>query len=288
MVFGSLFKPKGKLVLQAPDNSLPGRPIPIDVQLTAEEEIKPNGVRVELIGEETYYKTEFRRDSKGSTHPHTVEKNEPFASIVQVIAEQPSIAQGVEQKWNCFLQLPADAPCTCRGKIVNIRWILKAVVDVPKRADLSQEKPFHILCLAPQPGGVALLPAEKSFGEVTLSLKAAPSVVAGSTLKGQLILQIKEKLSIRGIRIELVQAEVAGTRTSDEIIVKAQIAGESTFTQYESPSFDFSLDIPAEVPPTATCKHSSLRWKVRAVIDRKMKTDFNVEQELLLYHASKA
>ena len=135
---------------------------------------------------------------------------------------------------------------------------------------------------------MSVLPAEKIFGEVTLILKAPPVASAGDTLKGQLTLQIKEKLSIRSIRVELVQVEEAGARKADEVISTTQISGAASFNQNESPSFEFSLDIPAEAPPTVICRHSNLRWKVRAVIDRKMKTDFNVEQELLVYNASKA
>jgi hypothetical protein len=287
MVFGSLFKPKGKLVLQAQDISLPGELVPLDIRVTAEEEIKPNAVRAELVGEERYFKTEMRGDGKGHSRPHTVEKNETFTRIVQLVAEQPDLSQGMEHKWNSSVQLPADAPCTCRGKLVNIRWTLKAILDVPKRADLSQEKPLHVFCRPP--GGATPVPtAEKTFGEVSLSLKAPAGAVAGTSLKGQLTLQITDKLTIRSIRIELVQVEVAGTRREDTVVATAQVSGETAFSPLESPSFSFSLPIPADALPTSVCTHSSLRWKVKAVIDRKMKSDFNVEQELQVFNSSRA
>ena len=287
MAFGSLFKPKGSIVMQAPDHSLQGQQISLDIIVTPEEDLKPREVRVELLGEEIYYKTEYHTDSHGHRKLHTVKRDEPFDSIIHVLAEQPDLLKGTEQKWACLLQLPADAPCTCRGKLVDIRWTLKSIVDVPNRADLSQEKSFMVLYQPQQVSDSPSVPVEKSFGEVTLLLATPIVAGSGSTIKGRLSLQMKEKLGIRSIRIELVQTEVAGTKTSEEVLAKVQVSGESTFTQYEAPSFDFSLDIPAQIPPTAVCTHSSLRWKVRAVLDRKMKTDFNVEQEISIYNASR-
>jgi hypothetical protein len=282
MALEFLVKPKGKIELQAQDSNLPGALIPIEIRVKIGEEIKPRALRVELVGEETYY---VRRHSKHSSR--IVHEDYAFAKITHTVAEQPALLMGVEQKWNCSLQIPPDALPSCQGKWVDIRWTLKAALDVPKRFDLSQEKPLRVFCPSPQISNMPVLPAEKTFGQVTLSLKAPQAVSAGNALKGQLALQVKDKLGIRSIRIELVQAEDAQARKANQVISTAQVSGEATFNQNESPSFEFSLDIPAEAPPTAVCKNSNLRWKIRAVIDRKMKTDFNVEQELFVSNAPK-
>jgi hypothetical protein len=284
MVFDSLFKPKGKVGLQSKEKCLPGDVLPMEILVTTEEVIKPRELRAELVGQETYYVTETHRDSKGNIRTHTVPRTETFASTIQTVEELPDLLKGVEKKWSHSVQLPADAPHTCQGKVVNIRWTLKAVLDVPKRGDMSQENSLTVLCLSPQITDMSFSPSEKIFGEVILVLKAPQIAYAGHPLKGQLTLQVKEKMSIRSIRIELVQVEEAGVRKSDEVISTIQIPGAESFNPNESPSFDFSLDIPAEAPPTTFGKHSNLRWKIRAVLDRKMKTDFNVEQELIVYN----
>jgi hypothetical protein len=276
----SPFKPKGNIQLQAPDSILPGVSLPLEIRITTEEEIKPREVRAELVGEETYYEKIHRGNGYMTTHF-------TFARIVQTVAEQPALLQGVEQKWNCSLQIPPDILPSCRGKWVNILWTLKAVVDVPKRIDLSQEKPMHVFCPPPQVSNMPVLPAEKAFGQVVLSLKAPQAASAGDSLKGQLALQIKENLSVNSIRIELVLVEDAHDRKTNQVISTTRISDEISFSQNQSPSFQFALDIPPEAPPTAVCKHSNLHWKVRAVIDRKMKTDFNVMQELFVYNAPK-
>ncbi|MCX6006241.1 MAG: hypothetical protein NTZ34_03155 [Chloroflexi bacterium] len=286
MVFKSPFKPKGNLGLQSQDTILPGATLPLEIRVTPEEEVQPREVRAELTGEETYYATE-RHYRNGHYETHTVTKTNTFAKINQTLAEQPTLFKGVEQKWNCSLQLPPDAPPSCRGEVVNICWTLKAVLDVPKRADLSQEKPLKVVCPAPQMSENPAMPAENSYKEAALILKAPQVASTGSTLKGQLTLQVKDKVSIRSIRVELVKAEKAGVRGGDKVVSTTQISGTASYNQSESPSFEFSLDIPAEAPPTVLYGSSNLHWKVKAVIDRKMTTDFNVEQELFVYNAPK-
>jgi len=280
MVIKSLFKPRGKIEIQAPDSIPPGESLHLELRITAGEEISPREVRAELVGDETYYQKVHR--GYGYTVLHNT-----FARIVQTVAEQPALSQGVEQKWNCSLQVPPDILPACRGQWVNISWTLKAVVDVPKRVDLSQEKPIQVFCPPPQVNNMPVLPAEKTFSQVALSLKAPQVVSSGTSLKGQLNLLVKESLDISGIRVELVQVEDAHDRKANQVVSTTHISGKASFSQNESPSFPFSLDVPAGAPPTAICKFSGLRWKVRAIIDRKMKTDFNVEQELFVYNAPK-
>ena len=183
--------------------------------------------------------------------------------------------------------MPPDAPPSASGKLVNIRWVLKGVMDVPKKGDLSQEKLLNVFSMTPQDSEISIIPANKSFGEVDLSLIVPPAATASRALKGQLTLKVKEKLSIRGVRVELVRVEEAGSRNDNEVVSTAQVSGEISFNGGESPIFEFSLDIPASVSPTSICRRSSLTWKVRAVLDRKMKTDFSVEQELRIYNALK-
>jgi hypothetical protein len=163
---------------------------------------------------------------------------------------------------------------------------LKVVLDVPNQPDQSQEMPLYVLGRPPQTKNVNILPAEKIFDPVRLNLEVSPIASPGETLIGRLTLQIKDKLSIQGIRVELVQLEDAGSRKSEEVLVKTEISGSASFNQSEAPSFDFSLKIPPDASPTASSLHSSLRWMVKAVVARRMKTDFNVEQGVIFFNAS--
>jgi hypothetical protein len=286
MVFKFLSKPEAEIHIQSQNKGLPGTLLPVELRLIAQEAINARELRVELVGDETYYVKETHRDSKGRVETHVVKRTETIAKIAQTAAVQPVFTRGDEQKWNISLQLPSDAPPTCAGKLVNIQWKLGAVLDVPNRPDQSKEMPFFILCPAPRVNDRSLLPLEPDFNDFTLKLELPPAASPGETLVGRLTLQMKNKLNVQGIRVELIQVEDAGARKADDVILKSEISGSVAFSPSESPTFEFSLNIPPEAPPTALARHSSLRWKVKTVIARRMQTDFNVERELLLFNAS--
>jgi hypothetical protein len=284
MVFKFFSKPKAEIDIKADSKGLPGASLPLEIRLSAQEEIKAREVRVELVGEEKYYVRETHRDSKGHTQTRIVQRTNAIAKINKTLVEQPTFMEGAEQRWSLSMQIPSDAPPTCCGKLVNIQWKLKATLDVPKQPDQSQEIPLRVLRQSPQTSNVNVFPTDKVFDSIGVNLEVAPVVSPGEILIGRLTLQVKDNLNAQGIRVELVQVEDAGARNSNEVIAKADVSGSTSFNQYESPSFEFSLKIPADAPPTACAPHSSLGWKVKAVIARRMKTDFNVEREVIVYN----
>jgi hypothetical protein len=286
MVFKFISKPKANISIESQSKSLPGALLPVEIRISAQEEIKARELRAELVGEETYYTKETHRDSKGHIQTRIVQRTDAIARITQTVADQPTLMQGMEQKWNISLQIPSEAPPTCSGKVVNIKWKLKVVLDVPNQPDQSQEMPLFVLSRAPQTTNVKIFPAEKIFDSVRVNLEVSPIASPGETLIGRLNLQMKDKLSIQGIRVELVQLEDAGDRKADEVLLKTEILGSTSFNPSEAPSFNFSLKIPADAPSTATSVHSSLRWMVKAVVARRMKSDFNVEQGVIVFNAS--
>jgi hypothetical protein len=286
MVFKFLSKPKATINIAAQNRVLPGALLPVGIRLNAQEEIKAREVRAELVGEETYYVKETHHDSKGHTSTRLVQKTNTLARITQTVADQSTFLRGTEQHWSLSLQLPPDAPPTCIGKLVNIRWSLKTVIDTPNRPDTSQEVPLTVLCLPPQASRINELPAEKVFNDVGMNLEIPPLASPGETLIGRLNLQMKDKVNTQGIRIELVQNEDTGARSAVEVVAKTEISGSTSYGEFDAPSLEFSLNIPAEAPPTAQSFHSSLHWRVKAVVARRLRSDFNVEREVFIYNAT--
>ncbi len=280
-MFKFLSKPEADIEINSEKRVLPGTQLPVEIRVTPREEITPRALRAELVGEETFYVRQTSRDSKGNTTTRIMKKTGTIASINATLAEQPVLHTGVAQRWNTSMQIPDEAPPTCRGKLVNIQWKIKAVLDVPKRPDRSQEVPLIVLNASPQdsPGPVYGYEELKNF---SVNLDVCPTASPGDILIGRLTLQIKDRMNVQGIRLELVQIEDAGARSSTEVVTRNEVAGATSFDQYESPSFEFSLHIPPEAPQTAVSAHSSLRWKLKAVIARRLMTDFNIEREILV------
>ena len=240
MGFKFLFKPKAKIEIQSQNNNCPpGTSLPFKIRLTTQEDIKAKEVRAELIGEEVYYVNETYHDSKGHLQTRVVRRNNNIASIIKTAAENPVFTQGAEQQWDLSLQLPSDAPPTCCGKVVNITWTLKAVLDIPNRPDQSHEIPLQVL--SPRIQEISILTTEKTFNDVILNLTAPSAGAAGKTISGQLRLQVKDRLSVQSIRVELVQVEDAGVRKANELISKIIISDSTSFNQQEAPSFNFLL-----------------------------------------------
>ena len=254
MVFKFLSKPNAKIEIVSQNKVLPGTLLPVEIRLTAQEDIKAREVRVELVGEETYYIKETHRDSKGHTSTQVVRKTDTIARIAKTVAEQPTFGNGSMQRWEVSLQLPSNAPPTCRTKLINIQWKLKAVLDVPKQPDQSQEMPLYVLCPCPQADTATMPLGEKIFNDVAVNVVVPQVASPGETLVGRLTLKIKDKLNVQGIRAELVQIEDAGARQADEVIVKTDISGAIEFNQGEDRSFDFYLNIKDSVPANQRAK----------------------------------
>ncbi len=288
MVFKFLSKPKTNIEIKSESQAVPGALLPVEIRIIAQEDIKAREVRAELLGEDTYYEKDTYRDSNGHISTRVVQKAGTIANIKQTVAEQPVLVKGAEQRWSASLPLPPEAPPTSHGKVVDIRWKIKAVVDVPNQRDQSQEMPLQVLRPPSENSNFNPYSGEQSFDDFTANLEVAQAASPGETLIGKLTLHMKDKLNAQGIRIELVQVEQAGDRDSSEVISKSEVCGSTSLGQNESPSFEFSLNIPPEAPPTAMSFHSNLRWKVKAVIARRFKRDFNMEREILVSNTSES
>jgi len=285
MSFPNPFKPDASIYLQSAGSALPGSVFNIRVRLTPQEEIKSREVRVELEGWETYYIKQTSSNGK-STTTRIVKRSAVFSQIVRSLAQEPVLMKGIEQYWDSSLEVPPDAPPSSKGKLVDIRWKLKSVIDVAMRQDESTELPFQIYKLPPQfSGDPSFTPAEKTFDSCHLRLEAPRTAGCGDTLIGHLRIDTKKSFNVRGIRIDLIQSEDAGARKSDVIAVTQQVSGPVSLNPHEFRAFDFSLAVPLDASPSAVAPHSSLRWIIKASLDRQLRKDFNVEQELLLYNA---
>ncbi len=285
------FKARADLGIRTDERCLPGVNLPVEVNLHLREELKPRQVRVELSGQETYYVRASHTGPKGQQQSSIVRKVATFVTVPRVLVERPSFIPNADERWKVLLLVPVDAPPSCRGKLVDVNWRIRAVLDVPLRPDQVQEVPIQVLTTSPilpvdDKESTPLVTAEKRFEECSLTL-GVPLLPAGHKLiQGYLHLQTARGFQVRGIRVELVQLEDAGAKRSEEVVSSEELLNSATFSPYESRPLKFSLTLPSDAPPTTVSPHSSLRWLVRAVLDRRLHTDFNVAQEVCVYNVS--
>ena len=277
------FQPKADIDLQSDASAFPGAALPVRIRLTPREEIKPREVRLELVGRETYYVRQHSGGKNGGTR--IVRRNSDFNLITRTLAQQPVLTRGIEQYWDTALALPPEAPPTSRGKLVDVRWALKSVIDIPMRPDHSSEVPVLVYKLPPQSEASAPAPAGKAFDECLLKMEAPHVAAAGDTLIGHLHLEMRKEINVRGIRVELISYEDAGARKESAVAASRQVAESLAIGPHEMRSFEFALSIPVDSPPSMVSPHSSLRWVLKVSLDRRFRGDFNIEQEVLVYNA---
>ncbi|MBI4337815.1 MAG: sporulation protein [Chloroflexi bacterium] len=277
-----LFKPRGRLTLRAPERCLPGESISFEIGLDLQEpEVRVRQVRVELVGEETYYVRETTSGPRGQTRTVVRAKDETFVAQTSAVMDEGLLRPGERTGWQGSLQVPRDATPSSRGKLVNIRWTLRAVADVPGRRDLVQQQAMAVLAPGQGNGGHE---SEEGFPEGRLALYLSSTAARpGEVLRGKLRLSVLQELRLRAVRVELVRIEQAGVRDEANVVRSTRLMEGTTLRASEEAVLDFALDVPPDAPPTTGSPHSALRWVVRGVLDRSLRLDTRVTQEIRVY-----
>ncbi|MBI2911089.1 MAG: hypothetical protein HYY05_03030 [Chloroflexi bacterium] len=270
--------PSAKLdLLGPPATCTPGDTLPVEVRLTPAEDVTPRQVRVELAGREDYYVEVEHRDRDGTTR--SIERRtRVFQSVVQVVHEAGLLGKGVEQRWSASLQVPPDASVASKGKYVDVRWVLRAVVDVSGRGDVVSEQPIGVL--APAPAEVVRAEQTEPIDDGTITLDIPrPALAGGETVEGTLRIDASSLPQVRGIRVELVRSEYAVERKVDDVVARQAFS-------VGSPSYPFALVLPPGAPPSSLGGgNSRLLWLVRGVMDRPMRSDYQVQTYVQVHNA---
>lgn len=259
---------------------LTGTTVPVEVAVCPREQLNPREVRVELAGAETYYVAVAE-----GRHAVLVKKSTVFTRTSFTIKDQPSFPPGVTTSRKLNIQIPVDATPSSYGKEVYVCWTLKAILDLPRRPNLVKEIPVQVMNTPIRNvKAMADLPQEQSYKDCILSLEVPFTTASKGAVSGSLKLKALRKFQVRGIRIELRQIEnVSGGVDVNDVIAQQDLSGPISINANDSPSFDFTLPIPPDAPPTAVTPHSRLRWQLRATLDRRMQRDIGIKQDVIIY-----
>jgi hypothetical protein len=278
-------KPERELELRASATGMPGEFLEVAVSLRPRKDMSARQVRVELIGKEL----EYQRLRGGHQHSGAVEKRRinTFSRTVSVLQEECNLREGVPERWGTFIQVPDDAPPSCKGEVVDVNWAVRAVVDVPRRSDLATEAPVQVLAAPVAPGENAI--ADRAHKQCDLGLEFPRQAAAGGRqIEGRLRLTANDTFAVRGIRVELVTSEQAGIKGELRKIrktrVREQLEGPGSLNTQDTRSYRFALDAPSSGMVTMQSPKSSLRWLVRATVDRRMRQDLKVEGTIHIHN----
>ena len=282
MVIPHMRRPKVAFGMKILNESLmPGSEVELELSLHPRQKAEVRGGHVELTCTQTYWQqvqryvyTRYGGYYRTQLHRMTeivYRDSATFIEAMELIAESP-VRKRVR------FTLPQDAPPTVRGGAVNIHWRLKASVDVVKRRDLHQE--VEVLVSWPEPAraeGVdpdAMAQAESTFDQGTMSLTVPSAPIrAGDVVSGKLRILMSEGLTPRQVRIELERFEVAGHHSWTGLIDQQVLADNPELQEGGAREWRYRLQVPQGPCPTIQTNRSQVEWRVRGILDRRMKGD---------------
>ena len=213
------------------------------------------------------------------------------ASDVKVVAEHRFLPEGAvvaDSEHAIELTVPTDAQPSAQGKITRVLWKVEATLARPRARDISDELPVEVLSRADE----TWTPPDSDVdaqGECELSLELAKLAFgACEPIEGTLVASASDECEVGELRVELEREERVprgSGNTSHVREASVVVAGRLELSPGLPVEHAFRVEVPPDPVATLKTEASSVRWLLRGVGSRRMQSDYNVTQEVLVYSA---
>ena len=283
MPFSDFGRPKADLNIQISETTLqPGDAFEARVELVPREDFHVRLGKVELVRVETC--VQITRSQYGT---HYSKKTHNWS-----IAEETIMEDRIVRRWGGIstdvkFALPPDALPTLSGTPVQkiepgIAWAVTAFLDVTKARDMRQQQEFtvvrHPALEDPPPQPTESL-SRHSQCDLAMSLSRSHAR-SGDRIDGILQVEMKQDVNASGVRVELVRVEKLGNESQDHTVDIVNLERDETLRSGETREWAFQLDVGQVTVPSLETEKSSVRWLVKGILDRRMRRDLRVEQEI--------
>jgi sporulation-control protein spo0M len=272
----------------------PGDPVTAKVWVGGEPDARVQGARVELACTNRYREQERDHDSDGHSRTRTVTRSSTTVAVWQPLPAAPDgpVAFG---EHTVQLQFPPDAPPTVNepagfGEVV--KWEVRAILDRRMRMDPDSTIPVHVHSLPNQYAHWAQSPPHAKSHEVPMVLDQLSTRVLrpGEQITGVLHLNPRESARARTVRVQL---ERRRTDTPDNMhdtntAAQVELAQDVKLEPGQTLSYPFQIPLPENSPPTFAAEKSYMHWFVEGIVDRKLRSDFVCEAEVVVYTGNPA
>ena len=238
--------------------------------------------RVELVCIETWVQ---RIDSQYGPSYHR--KTEVLSSDGETFLEDQTVRNGVPYSADLRATVPGDALPTLSGALVQkiepgIAWAIKVDMDVARARDIKES---HEVTVIPTPAarGSRPVPAvtESTRGGCTLTLELSRGAAqSGDRIHGSLRADPQQDFTASEARVELVREEKFGNTAKNQVVDQVTFERDLSLQSGETRDWSFSLDVGQVSMPSLKTEKSSVRWLVRGLLDRNLRIDPKVEQEI--------
>lgn len=260
----------------------PGQELEVEVELAPKRDFHIRRAVVQLVRVEVYVK-ETKQRHHSSYYMSQVEE----IAVEHVIFEEQAAHKRRNVEAAVKLTVPQDVLPTIQAPLVNrikpgIFWRVKAEFDVPGKVDLVAEKDI----LVRKPPRTDILPSRPTFAEsdnktcsLTLSLESADICSQGS-LAGVFQVKMLKDIDISGAAVELSSYARFGEAGSSIDIDKSVVAQATRLLAGRTYEWPFNLNIGPVTAPTLHTDKSMIGYYVRGKLDRKMRVDPSVSQDI--------
>ncbi len=286
-----LHKPEADLAIDLDDKDIyPGDTVNLRLYITPRESFRIRSGTVELTCTEVYW-----RMVTTTTGKTTTTSNRKFRRKLYKLKESflgaTDLTSGMSLNQSASLTIPANAPPTVSGKTASITWELNAKLDIPKMRDIHEKRSLMVRSI---PTAVAVdekgwtspsYSATDSADQCDLKLSVNTDIIsAGQSLRGSLEAQVKEQFDVRKVRVELEVKEKAGNKSSAVIADSTVLdGGPISFHGADFMQWQFQLKIPDTPLPSVSTSSTSVNWRIKGIMDRRMKQDISVEKGIQVY-----
>ena len=270
----------------------PGETVHARVTLTSDKEAKFQEGRVALLYQEKFQYRSLQHSTDSDGHSETDEvyrwktNNQEVAR--QVFLGEVNLAKGTAQTYDFQAQVPASAPPTCPGTIIQVQWLAKATLDRKLLGDINAEAPLTVLVTPAGDRAAGQYGQPTDAGEAQMSF-TLPGLewCAGETLTGTLSINPQKNFDATEVRVELEQTEYVPYDRGNQKVnaVKMKLAGKTKVMAGQPLSFPFQVTVPQPCSPSGSTMNWSVTWKLKGILARFMRKDTAVEQELRVYSA---
>lgn len=294
MVFGLFGGERARLEIEAQRAVYaPGDTVNVRVAVHGVKEIKIQEMRVELLFDHVYEYEERTRDTAGDSRTRTVTETDHIAVGTERLLVGETVAEGHQSTHVVSFVIPPDAPPSAAGGITRIVWKAKATLDMPRARDVNAETDVTVIAPAAAfAGRVESAPEVRGGDEGAFSCTLTRRIARpGERFEGVFTATPSADLQVQGVRVELVRLErtfapesggfqARHGRTAEHVADRMELAGPSTLAGSVTRDFPFELAVPPDAAPTFATGHAELRWVVRAVLDRRLRSDHGVALEV--------
>ena len=182
------------------------------------------------------------------------------------------------------LRVPEAVPPSCDGAIVDVSWAVVAVLDTGLLLRPSPNGTTPVRVLAPR-SDVRERAARVVRGGGLELLPSAALISAGEQIAGRLVLRSQHPLSASELRVELVRREEVPRdlgHERDSVAARTTVAKKLELDPGDRRELSFRLTVPTAAAPSHTTKDYEVRWKLRAVVARRLRSDISIETDIVV------